>query len=112
MPHISSPRTQLQKPESGRSEHMITVDADILGDQLGRCLDSVRAGEEVAITENGSIIARIVPQSSGKREYEDDLAVMMAKGLVDLPARRPGHNRNRTVIPREGTPISGPLRGE
>lgn len=56
-----------------------------LKNNLSRLLLSVKAGEDLLITERGRVIARIIPEGGDLEEESRALASLAAKGLVRLP---------------------------
>jgi prevent-host-death family protein len=59
--------------------------------RLSAYLDSVKEGQEIAVTERGRVIARIVPVTGGS---EEALARLIAEGRVLPP------ESDRLAIPR------------
>jgi antitoxin (DNA-binding transcriptional repressor) of toxin-antitoxin stability system len=68
---------------------MIAVDVRDLKDQLSQCLQQVKVGEIVLITEHNKVIAEItLPKSDvGNSKIEDQLQLLSVSGKV-LRAKR------------------------
>lgn len=49
-----------------------------LRQHLSRYIDRVKAGETIEVTERGAVVAALVP----RRDHEDDIAALEAKGLT------------------------------
>lgn len=62
---------------------MTEIGVRALRDHLSRCLDRVKAGDEIVVTDRGRAIARITP-IGGERTIDR----LVAAGLV-TPATRP-----------------------
>ncbi len=60
-------------------------------------LARVEAGETLGVTNNGRLVARLVPVSSAQRSYE----ALISAGVL-VPARRPHNLLDITATPRQG----------
>jgi prevent-host-death family protein len=54
-----------------------------LRQNLSRYIDRVKAGETIEVTERGKVVAALVP----RREREDELSALEARGLTITRAR-------------------------
>lgn len=54
-----------------------------LRQNLSRYIDRVKAGETIEVTERGKVVAALVPRP----EYEDEIAVLQARGVKITRAR-------------------------
>ena len=54
-----------------------------LRQNLSRYLERVKAGETIEVTEHGTVVAALVP----RREHEDEIAALEARGLTITRAR-------------------------
>ena len=61
---------------------MITAGVRDLKDNLSKYLKSVKNGVGILITEHGKPIARILPEPQRKKSLEEQLAPLVADGLI------------------------------
>ena len=67
---------------------MITAGVRDLKDNLSKYLKSVKNGVGILITEHGKPIARILPEPQKKKSLEEQLAPLVAEGVVQLPTTK------------------------
>jgi prevent-host-death family protein len=85
---------------------MISVGVGELRNSLSRCLDSVKAGEEIVVTDHGRPVARIVAERpTAPPEVDEHLRRLEAGGLI-ARATKPRRRRpwRRPRVP--GKPLS------
>ena len=68
-----------------------------LRQHASRYLARVEAGEELGVTNNGRLVARLVPV----RESERDREALIESGVL-VPARKPSNLFDVTATPRSG----------
>lgn len=68
-----------------------------LRQHASRYLARVEAGEELGVTNNGRLVARLVPV----RESERDREALIESGVL-VPARKPSNLLDVTATPRRG----------
>ena len=86
---------------------MISAGIKEVKDNLSRYLASVKAGEEVVITDRGRPVARLVREEPGARSIRAALSPLVKEGLVTLPAVRA--KRKTISVPEKslsGKPLS------
>lgn len=74
-------------PQKTESLKILSTGVRDLKNNLSRYLTSVKSGNTVLITQHGRPIARIVEEPSKKRGLRDQLAPLVAKGLIDFPVK-------------------------
>ncbi len=85
---------------------MATAGIRELRQNLSRYLERVKAGETIEVTDRGKVVAALVP----RREHEDEIAALEAKGLTitrarldwrslgPIPERKPGERPLSEVL--------------
>jgi prevent-host-death family protein len=87
---------------------MQVVGVKELKNKLSQMLLSVKAGEDLVITERGRAIARIIPEGMASSDEMRSLADLAAQGLVRLPEDAPGEEPELADI--RGRPLSETVR--
>ena len=67
---------------------MITTGVRDLKNNLSKYLNSVKNGAGILVTEHGRPIARILPEPQKKKSIEEQLAPLVADGVVHLPSTK------------------------
>lgn len=87
---------------------MIAAGIKEVKDNLSRYLASVKAGEEVVITERGRPIARIIKEDSTRKSLRSALSQLVQQGMVTLPAATTKWEAtSMPTITLTGKPVSG-----
>lgn len=87
---------------------MQVVGVKELKNKLSQMLLSVKAGEDLVITERGRAIARIIPEGMGLSDELRSLSDLAAKGLVRLPEEADGEEP--PLVDIRGRPLSETVR--
>jgi antitoxin (DNA-binding transcriptional repressor) of toxin-antitoxin stability system len=66
---------------------MITTDVRDLHEQLSRYIALVKKGEEVIVTEHGTIVARIVHTTHSSQPLRQELLPLLQKGQITYPSQ-------------------------
>lgn len=72
-----------------------------LRQHLSRYIDRVKAGETIEVTEHGKVVAALVP----RREHEDEIAALEAKGVRITRARVDFRSLGPVPKPKPGQPL-------
>lgn len=94
-----------QLRETHQTHQTVTTGIRNLKNNLSRYVSSVKEGTVVLITEHGRPVARIVPNTAKKVSLQGRLALLVAKGLVELPE----HDLNKKFskpLSLKGKPLS------
>jgi prevent-host-death family protein len=78
------------------------VSIRVLNQETSKVLARVKSGEEIALTERGKVIARIVPATAGP------LDALISSGRVQ-PATSHGPTPRPAIAMRQGDPDAGSL---
>lgn len=84
---------------------MIQVGIKELKDKLSRYLSYVKKGEEVLITERGTVIARIIYENHPHRDLYQSLKPLILKGNISMPSRNIDKNISKP-LEVQGKPVS------
>lgn len=83
---------------------MLSVGVKELKNRLSQMLLSVKAGEELLITERGRPIARIIPEGTPSSAELQSLGEAARRGLLRLPADEAGDEPE--LVELRGGPLS------
>jgi prevent-host-death family protein len=72
-----------------------------LRQNLSRYLERVKNGETIEVTERGRVVAALVP----RKEHEDEIAALEAKGLTITRARLDFRSLGPIPEPEPGQPL-------
>mgnify|MGYP001549517582 CR=1 FL=1 len=67
---------------------MISAGIKDLKNNLSRYLSQVKKGEDVLVTERGTVIARIIREDTENRALLKALSPLITKGLLTLPSQQ------------------------
>lgn len=87
---------------------MQAVGVKELKNKLSQMLLSVKAGQDLVVTERGRVIARIIPEGSASSAELRSLGEAAAKGLLRLPEGAPAEEP--TLVEIRGAPLSETVR--